>query len=192
MILKTPESTDLPIIFDNTVLSNFALVEVFEILRELYADRAFVSQAVLQEVQAGRQTGWQYPWLSSRRRLEAIVLALSQGWFQLPPPLSDVNRKQQEAQLAQEYGERFGKGEAESMAIALCRGWVFASDDGAARRFAQAQPIKLTGTLGILIKATQSGILTQADADGIHGLMIDEGYRSPFPYENGISSFLNR
>jgi predicted nucleic acid-binding protein len=78
------------------------------------------------------------------------------------------------------------------MAIALCRDWVFASDDGAARRFAQAQQIKLTGTLGILIKATKSDIITQADADIIHRLMIDEGYRSPLPYENGISGFLNR
>ncbi|MEQ8462402.1 hypothetical protein [Coleofasciculus sp. E1-EBD-02] len=109
-------------------------------------------------------------------------------------PRSEVNPGDDigELQLALEYGQRFGAGEAEAMAIARTRGWVFASDDGAARRFAKEHSIRLTGTLGILVKATSVGILSLSDADGIHARMIDEGYRSPLPYENGISSFLNR
>jgi predicted nucleic acid-binding protein len=91
-----------------------------------------------------------------------------------------------------EYGERFGAGEAEAMAIARTRGWIFASDDGAARRIARESGIGLTGTLGILVKATSVAILSLSDADSLHARMIDEGYRSPVPYENGISRFLNR
>jgi predicted nucleic acid-binding protein len=78
------------------------------------------------------------------------------------------------------------------MAIAFCRGWIFASDDGATRRFAQNQGIRLTGTLGILIKATTIGLLDRSEADTIHAQMVDEGYRSPLAYDGGISSFLNR
>ena len=76
--------------------------------------------------------------------------------------------------------------------IARTRNWVFASDDGSARRFATERGIRLTGTLGILIKAVKSEILSLSAADAIHARMIDEGYRSPLPYENGISSFINR
>lgn len=97
-----------------------------------------------------------------------------------------------ELRLALEYGERFGAGEAEAMAIARNRNWVLATDDGGARRFAQKRDIRLTGSLGILIKATQQDILRLTEADALHARMIYEGYRSPLPYENGISSYLNR
>jgi predicted nucleic acid-binding protein len=187
-----PEPEASPIIFDNTVLSNFALVQAFDILRQLYEVRAFICRAVLQEIQAGIDSGWKYPWLRGRTRLQVVNQALDEGWLQIPR--SEVNPGDDigELQLALEYGQRFGAGEAEAMAIARTRGWVFASDDGAARRFAKEHSIRLTGTLGILVKATSVGILSLSDADGIHARMIDEGYRSPLPYENGISSFLNR
>ncbi|MEQ8462403.1 hypothetical protein [Coleofasciculus sp. E1-EBD-02] len=42
-----PEPEASPIIFDNTVLSNFALVQAFDILRQLYEGRAFICRAVL-------------------------------------------------------------------------------------------------------------------------------------------------
>lgn len=192
MTSRTPEPDRSPIIFDNTVLSNFALVQAFDVLRRLYEGRAFICRAVLQEIQAGIDSGWKYPWLRGRTRLQAINQALDDGWLQVPS--SEVNPGDDivELRLALEYGQRFGAGEAEAMAIARTRDWVFASDDGAARRFAQERSIRLTGTLGILVKATSIEILSLSDADAIHARMIDEGYRSPLSYENGISSFPNR
>lgn len=92
--------------------------------------------------------------------------------------------------LALEYGQRFGAGEAEAMAIAHTRIWILATDDGEARKFVQARGVRLTGSLGILIKATQQEIVRLTEADNIHARMIDEGYRSPLPYENGISGYL--
>lgn len=188
-MLKTPELESFPIIFDNTVLSNFALVQEFGILQTLYSGKAYVSQAVLQEISAGKDSGWQYPWLKSRKRLEAVGIALSVGWLRIPNSLPEIKLEQTEVQLTQEYRQCFGKGEGESMAIALFRGWIFASDDGTARKFAQKQGIRLTGTLGILIKATTAEILSLCEADLIHSRMIDEGYRSPLPYNQGISTF---
>ncbi len=61
-------------------------------------------------------------------------------------------REAVELRLTWEYSQRFGAGESEAMAIAHNRSWVFASDDGAARNFAKERGIRLTGTLGILIK----------------------------------------
>lgn len=93
---------------------------------------------------------------------------------------------------AVEYGQQLGAGEAEAMAIARTRHWLLATDDGQARKIAQAEGIRLTGSLGILIKATQQAMIQLPEADLLHRRMIDEGYRSPLNYENGISLYLNR
>lgn len=128
--------------------------------------------------------------LRSRTRLEAVNQAITDGWLQIPPSLVNSEPEKIELQLAKDYSQRFGAGEAEAMAISKCRNWVLATDDGAARRFSQTQGIRLTGTLGILIKATSVERLTIFEADAIHACMIELGYRSPLPYQNGISSFL--
>ena len=189
---RMPEPESSSIIFDNTVLSNFALVQSFDVLRRLYEGRAFICRAVLQEIQAGIESGWKYPQLRSRTRLQAVNQAIEEGWLQFPN--NDVNPDDEilELRLALEYGQRFGVGESEAMAIARTRGWVLATDDGQARRFAQERDIRLTGSLGILIKATEQEIVSLIEADALHARMIDEGYRSPLSYENGISSYLNR
>lgn len=192
MTLLTPEPNPSPIIFDNTVLSNFALVQQFDILRRLYEGRAFICRAVQKEIESGIQSGWQDPQHRNRTRLEAINLAIKAGWLQFPNDRVDPTEEVIELRLAIEYGQRFGAGEAESMAIARTRNWVFASDDMRARRFAEERGIRVTGTLGILIKTTQKGILKLSQADSLHACMIDEGYRSPLSYEKGISTFLQQ
>jgi hypothetical protein len=147
---------------------------------------------VSQEIQTGIESGWKYPQLRSRTRLQAVNQAIEAGWPQFPENDVDPSDEVLELSLALEYGQRFGAGEAEAMAIARTRGWVLATDDGAARRFAQNQSIRLTGSAGILIKAVQQGIVRLTEADALHARMIDEGYRSPLLYENGISGYLNR
>lgn len=54
---RTLDPEFLPIIFDNTVLSNFALAQSFEVLQRLYEGRAFICKAVLQEIQVGIESG---------------------------------------------------------------------------------------------------------------------------------------
>lgn len=52
-----------------------------------------------------------------------------------------------------------GKGEAETIAYAYEQGIMAVIDDARARKIAEKLSIKLTGTLGILIKAEQKGII---------------------------------
>ena len=191
MTSRTLEA-DRGIIFDNTVLSNFALVQAFDILLRLYASKSFVCGAVLQEITLGIESGWKYPQLLSRTRLQAITQAIEDGWLMLPPINVNLSDKLLEERITIEYGQRFGAGEAESMALARTRNWVFASDDSKARQFSQEQGIQVTGTLGILVKATSLFLIDLPEADALHTHMIDEGYRSPLPYRNGISSLLRR
>lgn len=84
MTSRTPEAELEPVIFDNTVLSNFALVQAFDVLRRLYEGRAFIGRAVQREIQAGIESGWKYSWLRSRTRLQAINQALEDGWLRFP------------------------------------------------------------------------------------------------------------
>lgn len=121
MTSKTPDLESLPIIFDNTVLSNFALVQAFGLLPLLYKGRAFIGQAVLQEIQAGIESGWQYPHLRSRNRLQTINHGLQKGWIQLPNSEGDPENDILELKRAVEYGQQLGAGEAEAMAIARTR-----------------------------------------------------------------------
>jgi len=189
---RTPEPEYSQIVFDNTVLSNFALTQSFDVLQKLYEGRAFICQAVLLEIQAGIESGWKYPQLRSRTRLQAVNQAIERGWLQFPNNNVDPSDEVLELRLAWEYGQGFGEGEAEAMAIARTRGWILATDDGKARRFCQENGIRLTGSLGILIKATQQEIVTLTEADALHARMIDEGYRSPLDYDRGIYNYLNR
>ncbi len=150
---KSTELEASPIIFDNTVLSNFALAQVFYILQRLYTGRAFVGKAVQREIEAGINSASTSANLQNRTKLRQINQALDEGWLQTPSDAVNPNDDAVELRLTIEYSQRFGAGESEAMAIARNRNWVFASDDGAAREFAKARKIKLTGTLGILIKA---------------------------------------
>ncbi|WP_347566289.1 nuclease [Scytonema sp. UIC 10036] len=179
--MNSSEADLSPIIFDNTVLSNFALVQAFYILKSLYSGRAFVGQAVQREILTGIESASQSFNLSNRAKLQEITQALSNGWLQTPPQNSGSNDEVIELQTTSEYSKRFGDGESEAMAIARNRNWVFASDDGAARKFAREQGIRLTGSVGILVKAVQCQFLSCSLADIIHAQMIDEGYRSPLP-----------
>ncbi len=188
---KSTEPEEMPIIFDNTVVSNFALAQVFYVLQRLYQNRAFVGKAVQREIQAGINSASTSASLKNRNKLREINQALDDGWLQTPPDEVNPNDDAVELRLTLEYSQRFGAGESEAMAIAHNRNWVFASDDGAARNFAKQRGIRLTGTLGILIKAVKNKILCLSVADAIHAQMIDEGYRSPLSYENGISIYLN-
>lgn len=114
---RTPESESSSTIFDNTVLSNFALAQSFEVLRRLYEGRAFICRAVLQEVRAGLESGWTCPQLRSRTRLQAVNQAITAGWLNLSDNKVDPGDQVLELRLALEYGQRFGAGESESMAI---------------------------------------------------------------------------
>ena len=96
-------------------------------------------------------------------------------WFWL----SIVTLTAEEQALAVEYATVLDPGECECLAVAKWRGWVFASDDLAARRLAQYEGVARSGTLGVLQKLVAEQLLTLNDADLYLAVMMDRGYRSP-------------
>lgn len=57
--------------------------------------------------------------------------------------------------------------------------FIFAYDDIVARREAKLLNVKLTGTLGILLKAVKRRLINQKEADRILARMIENGFYSP-------------
>lgn len=180
-----------PIIFDNTVLSNFTPAQILHVLKRLYEGRAFVGRAVQREIQVGTGNPCNSACLRSRAKLQAVNQAFREGWMRLPD--DEVNPKDEvvELRLSMEYGKLFSPGASEAMAIARNRNWVFASDDGTAKRFARERGIRVTGTLGILARAVKSNVLCSSVANNIQAQLITEGYNFQSSYQNGISSYLN-
>lgn len=163
---------------------------MFDVLRRLYEGRAFICSAILREIQVATITGWGYAHLRNWLRLQAIHQALEDDWLILADKAIDERDDIVELRLALEYSYRFGMVEAESIAIARTRRWVFASDERRTRKFAQQQGVLVTGTLGILVKATKQAVLDIDEADALHTCLVDAGYRSPLSYKNGVSRFI--
>jgi predicted nucleic acid-binding protein len=186
------ETTSSPVIFDHTVLNSFAFARGFDVIRRLYSGRAFICKAAWKEMQRKIGSSQRYQHLLEQARLEAIYRAVTEGCLQVVSDEVNPGDEITELQLAHEYSQSLCPRQAESMAIAHTRGWVFASDHPPVRNFARVRKIRLTGTLGILVKAAKRRILSVSEADSIHARIINHGYRSPLSPINGVSSFLNR
>lgn len=160
----------MPHLIDATVLSNFAAVERLDLLGLALGD-AGMAAAVFAEVRRGIEDGYEF-----LRAIEAQIYPLKpNGWLRL----IDVEG-QEEHDRHVRLSAVVHPGEAASLAIAAHRGWVFATDDRAARRFAAEEGVAVTGTLGILLELVNEGALSLDDANGLLILMIDRAhYRSP-------------
>jgi predicted nucleic acid-binding protein len=154
------------IIFDSCVLSNFALADAFLIVERLYAHSAFITAFVAAEILRGIQKG--------HSGLERVQAAQRAGW------IKEINLAPgTEKSLFETLSLPLGLGEASAIAAAVNRGWIFACDDRLARREAASRGVKLTGTIGILIKATNRKIVNADGADKILTLMVKRGFYSP-------------
>ncbi|MBI4698356.1 MAG: hypothetical protein HY758_05445 [Nitrospirae bacterium] len=154
------------IIFDNCVLSNFALSDSLYIIKKLYADTAYITDFVAAENIRGM--------LKGHDGLIRIKEALKNGW------LKEVFiEKTIEKELFESLLLSLGFGEASSIAVAKSRDFIFACDDRAARKEAVSLGIKLTGTIGILSKALRDKIIIHKESDRILRIMISYGFYSP-------------
>ncbi len=152
-------SKPLLLVLDNTVLSNFAIVEEKYLFLELWPERVGTTQAVLNE----------YNFAVQHKLLPAEV------WDSLPI----YNLDDEEYEMAGRFSTRLGRGERTCMAVAHKRGGVFASDDADARAAAKTLGIPVTGTLGILIHAVKQSLVSLPRANNLLHEMIAAGYRSP-------------
>jgi predicted nucleic acid-binding protein len=154
------------LIFDNCVLSNFALTESMAILISLYERRAYVSDLVLLENLRGIQKGHDL--------LSAIPKGIEEGWMRRVSIRGEKERRTFES-----LSTSLGAGGASSIAIARERGFSFACDDKLARREATLSGVLVTGTIGILVKAVEARKLNLDEANRILERMLAIGFYGP-------------
>ena len=148
-----------PILLDNTVLSNLALVGQADLVFRLWAGRVASTPEVLSEYKVAARAG----------------LLPSHAWIDLPV----VELTTQEVAICETFSRRLGRGERSCLAVAHSRGGLFASDDADARAAARRLGIPITGTLGILALTVRRELLTLAQANALLADMVAAGYRSP-------------
>jgi predicted nucleic acid-binding protein len=154
------------IIFDCCCISNFALSDSLYILKNLYNQSAAITNFVSAELMKGIQQG--------HHDLSKIQDALKAGGLK-----EIALGSQREKSLFEAFSVSLGLGEASSIAAAKSRGYVFASDDKAARREAGLLDVKLTGTIGILRKAVKRGKIDLKEANHFLAKMAAKGFYSP-------------
>lgn len=165
-----------PILLDNVVLSNFLLADAMPVLLDTIHDRGRLTSEVLDENIAGRRAG--------HRALEALdrFIEPEQG-----PSLRLVHLTAAERRNYSELIRALGRGEASAIAVAVARGFVFASDDRVARAAAQRLRIPLTGTIGLLLAATRDHVCSADEADQMLAKMLAAGYRAPLRSIRGLT-----
>jgi predicted nucleic acid-binding protein len=102
-----------PVLLDNTVLSNFALVGQMALVFRLWGRRAISTPDVPREYQTAARAG----------------LLPMHAWADLPL----MALTSQEIALAKTFSRRLGRGERSCLAVAQMQGGLFASDDADAR-----------------------------------------------------------
>lgn len=154
------------IIFDCCVLSNFALSDTLWIIENLYSGKAYLTDLVKVEAIRGIQ--------NRHGKLGAITIALDEGWIK-----EVFVKRKSEKKFFEKLSVSLGAGEASSIAFAKTRGIVFASDDKAARNEAALVCVSLTGTIGILLKASKKKIISLPQGNQILKAMVRNGFYCP-------------
>lgn len=146
------------ILADTTVLSNFAQVGRQDLLQQAFSGLS-APRAVREELSAGERLG-----------------RVPRGdWSWLGP----VELDEAESLRAAELERHLQAGEAACLAIAEARGGLVLTDDSAARRLAGALNLRISGTIGALVRLVRREILSLPQADALLAEMVARGYRSP-------------
>lgn len=157
------------LIFDTSPLSHFARENWLGALKAVVGDRtAVIPDVVVDELKRG---------LGRNSFLQAVLDA---PWIE--------RRDLQSAEEIERFayyssllvaGER-NRGEAAVLALAATTGGTAVVDDLAGRKAAKRDGVPLTGTVGLLMQAIQSGLLTVALASAIADDLLAGQYRLPF------------
>ena len=154
---------------NSTVLSNFATVRRLDLLRDP-RNSLFIPVEIYHEIQAAQEVGYAC-YFDFERFLHPFS---ADGWLQL------VTMNEEELLLFTSLPAKLHPGEASCLCIARNRKWGFLTDERAARLQAHDWNIPISGTLGVLTLAVESGSLTLADGNALLQAMITHAnYRSP-------------
>jgi predicted nucleic acid-binding protein len=149
-------------ILNTTVLSNFAHVDHVALLLEL--PRLVTVDAVQTELAEGSET---------HHYLEGALDVLEDD-IPVVTPSSPAQ------ELEEELLETPDPGEAQALAVAEKVEGMVVTDDGDARTVANQRDIRLTGSIGWLVRFVENDRITADTADTYLKRWIDEaGFRSP-------------
>jgi len=151
----------MEVIADNTVLTNFALIEGETILFNVFGSGLFTSEEVMKELREGEKKG-----LVPKREWS--------GLKSLAIESADEKRTFELLRL------RLGKGESACLTIAIHRNLKVLTDDLDARRFAQRRGIPVSGTVGVLVLAVKTKSLTLQEGNRFMSELIGHGFYSPY------------
>jgi predicted nucleic acid-binding protein len=149
-------------VLDATVLSNVAQGDHIELLLDL--PRPVTVETVRDELEAGTET---HPYLEN---------ALAVLGAEVPVITPSRSAQKVEAELL----ESLDPGEAQALAVAEATDGTLVTDDGDARRIAREREVALSGSIGLLVRAVENGLVAAETADRYLKRWIDEaGFRSP-------------
>ncbi len=158
----------MDVILNTTVLSNFASVGALNLIKSLFG-MVYTTHEVHEEILRGISRGYQY--------LEDIDHEMSfdeTGWLRVIAIRSNTEHR-----LMDDLLKRLGMGESSCIAIAKSRKMIFLSDDRTARRIAKENGLRISGTIGILVRCVDKDIISFSESNVILTKMIEKGYRSP-------------
>lgn len=151
-----------PTVPNTTVLSNFAQVDAVELLLTL--PRVVTVDAVQDELEEGRET---HPYL------DVALEILDDELPVVSPPVPARS-------IEEELRKTLDPGEAQALAVAEAADGTVVTDDGDARDVANHRDIRLTGSIGLLVRFINRGMLAEEVADDYLKRWIDEaGFRAP-------------
>ena len=149
-------------VLDTTVISNFAQVDHVALLQSL--PRSVTVDAVQRELEAGAET---------HQYLERALAVLGNDLPVITP--SSTAEKLEESLL-----ETLDPGEAQALAVAEATDGLLVTDDGDARATATQRGVRVTGSIGLLVRSVEEGRISAAMADEYLKRWIDEaGFHSP-------------
>lgn len=147
------------VLLDNTVLSNFANIQQPMLIKMALGDTVSTVQEVIDELKVGVEKG--------------AIPDVNWAWL----PILSMTHDEQATYRA--LLRRLNRGEAACLAVAFARGGRVLTDDRDARKIAVEMQIPISGTLGILVRLVDLGLLSVKEADQHLKKMIDTDYFSP-------------
>jgi len=147
------------VLLDNTVLSNFAIIQRPTLIKTALGDTAAAVKEVIDELRKGVEKG--------------AIPDVDWSWLVI------ISMTRDEQATYRALLKRINKGEAACLAVASARGARVLTDDRDARKIAAEMQIPVSGTLGILVRLIDLGCLSVQDADALLAQMIAAGYFSP-------------
>ena len=129
----------MSVIVNTTVISNFLGIDQLSLLKQLYST-IYISVEVHEEIQTGREEGYRF-YHDIEQNIYPFV---AQGWIHLTSMVGE-----DELSLFNRFPSHLHRGEASCLAIAHNRGWLFLTDDKAARKAATNLGVLISGHTGL-------------------------------------------